>query len=215
MKLFYYGAVLAALLCAGCGAAQHKKGSAETGGGAAGLSGGAENAAVDPSQPSLGMVELEVLRLLDRPLGGVVVLMQEKIGQKRIVPMVVGLNEGRAMSRRLSRQSYTRPLTHDLLETVLQTYEVRVAKVEIDDLKEGIFLARLFLVDAQGKIREIDARPSDSIVLALGTGAPLYINSRVVDETGEPAHEWESPASAEESSEQFTSFTPPPSNYEL
>jgi hypothetical protein len=141
--------------------------------------------------------------------------MQEKTGTKRIVPMVVGINEGRAMSRRLSRQSYTRPLTHDLLETVLRTYDVRVAKVEIDDLREGVFLARLFLVNAKGAVTEIDARPSDSIVVALGTGAPLYINSRVVDETGEPAHEWEMPASAEEPDEQFTSFDRQPTNYDL
>ena len=145
----------------------------------------------DPSEPSEGMVELKVANLLARPNGGVLVLLMEQGGLGRIVPMVVGDTEGDAMARRLSRQRYVRPLTHDLMEIIFKKIELRVVKVEIDDLKDAVFLARLYLVDKHGVVTRVDSRPSDGITLALGSEAPVFISTSVIDEIGEPAKQWE------------------------
>jgi bifunctional DNase/RNase len=136
------------------------------------------------------MVELKVLRVELRALGGALVLLQEKRGSGKVVPMVVGDAEGNAISLRLGRQKFTRPLTHDLLETVLEEFGVRVIKLEIDDLQESVFLGRLFLVDRDGAVVRLDTRPSDGIALALGADAPIYISQSVVRSVGESPHDW-------------------------
>ncbi len=191
--------VWCALLAAtACGAAKGKE-TAKTSVEEPSVSGSsAQQGGTDPSVPNVGMVELEVARLLRRPMGGVLVLLKEKAESGRIVPMVVGETEADALARRLVRQRYVRPLTHDLLETVLKNFGVRVIKVEIDDLQDGVFLARLFLVDDERKVSRIDARPSDSMVLALGAEAPIFMAESVIDRIGEPASEWEEPPERQE-----------------
>ncbi|MBW2277986.1 MAG: bifunctional nuclease family protein [Deltaproteobacteria bacterium] len=144
----------------------------------------------DLAEPGEDMVEMKVLRVELRALGGALVLLQEKRGGGSVVPMVVGDTEGNAISLRLSRQKFTRPLTHDLLEAVLEEYRVKVVKLEIDDLKQGVFLGRLFLVDDAGRVVELDTRPSDGIALALGADAPIHMSERVVRNVGESPHDW-------------------------
>jgi bifunctional DNase/RNase len=184
-------ALVLALGAVGCGqagpkAAEHPAGDEPAAGKAAIASGGAP----DLSEPSEGMVELKVLRVELRALGGALVLLQEKRGSGLVVPMVVGDAEGNAINLRLGRQKFTRPLTHDLLETMLEEFGVEVTKLEIDDLKEGVFLGRLFLVDQSGQTARLDSRPSDGIALALGADAPIYMSEEVVKTVGESPHDW-------------------------
>lgn len=78
-----------------------------------------------------------------------------------------------------------RPLTHDLIVSILAAYEARVERVIINDFNDNIFFARLILVADnelhQRKIMEIDARPSDCLALALRVKAPLYVSRKVWD----------------------------------
>jgi bifunctional DNase/RNase len=82
-----------------------------------------------------------------------------------------------------------RPLTHDLIVSILAAYDARVERVIINDFNDNIFFARLILVADnelhQRKIMEIDARPSDCLALALRVQAPLYVSRKVWDHVGD------------------------------
>lgn len=137
------------------------------------------------------MVEMKVVHVGEGPGRGAVVVLREKLGEERLVPMVIGDFEAGAISLRLLRQQTVRPLTHNLLENILAEYGVRIVKLEIDALKDNIFLGRLFLQDREGKVTEIDTRPSDGIALALGAEAPIYMSIDVVKGAGRTRAEWE------------------------
>ena len=148
---------------------------------------------VDLPTGEAGKVAVDVLRAEPHFAGGVLVLLQERTGPRRVVPMIVGDGEGLAISLRLEGREYERPLTHDLLETVLSRYGVRVVDVEIVELRGTTFIATLRLEDAEGRIAEIDSRPSDGIALALGAGRPIYVSERVIAQVGEPPGPWGAP----------------------
>jgi bifunctional DNase/RNase len=143
-----------------------------------------------PALPSEGMRQVELMDLRPRVEGGMLLLLRESKGQRRVVPMVIGDAEAHALSLRMAREEFTRPLTHDLLETVLGRCGLRVAKAEVGELRETVFIARLHLVDSAGNVSHLDARPSDSIVLATGAGAPIYVSAGVLAQIGEPASNW-------------------------
>jgi bifunctional DNase/RNase len=143
-----------------------------------------------PAAPNPGMRQLELMDLQARPAGGNLLLLREQKGQRRVIPMVIGDAEGHALGLRMAREEFSRPLTHDLLETVLGRCGLRVAKVEVDELRETVFVARLYLADGAGNVSHIDARPSDSIVLAQGAGAPIFMSGAVIAQIGEPASNW-------------------------
>ena len=144
----------------------------------------------DPSAPNSGMVEMKVVDVGEGPgPGAAVVLLQERHGEQRFVPMVIGDFEAGAISLRLLRQQTVRPLTHNLLEAILAEYDIRIIKLEIDALKDNIFLGRLYMQDGKGAGAEIDTRPSDGIALALGAEAPIFMSIDVVNSVGRTRNE--------------------------
>jgi bifunctional DNase/RNase len=110
---------------------------------------------------------------LDERTDTPVVILQETSG-KRILPIWIGQAEARAIAMELAKQKFQRPLTHDLMKTIIQGLGARIRKVTIGDLKDNTFYAKLF-VEKDDEIIGIDARPSDSIALALRTKAPIYV----------------------------------------
>lgn len=91
---------------------------------------------------------------------------------------------GEAIQRAVSGEQAERPMTHDLMITMLDGLGAEVERVVICDVDQGTFYARLILSmenELRHKIVEIDARPSDSIVLALASGKPIYTAKKVMD----------------------------------
>ena len=91
---------------------------------------------------------------------------------------------GDAIQRAVSGEQAERPLTHDLMLTILDGLGAEVERVIISDVNDGTFFARLILSmqnELGRKIAEIDARPSDAIVLALASGTPIYTARSVLD----------------------------------
>ncbi len=109
-----------------------------------------------------------------------------------VLPIFVGPAEGNAIRMKLERRTPPRPLTHDLLDTMIRTLGGKVTRVYIDDLKRETFLAKIFVLQ-NGKTLEIDARPSDSIALALRCNAPIFTARRVLDEAGVTRETLEAP----------------------
>jgi len=92
----------------------------------------------------------------------------------KVLPIWIGHSEAWAIAMELSGIGSKRPMTHDLLKMVIGVLSAEVEKVEITELKEQTFYARV-LLKSDGKILAIDARPSDSIALALKAGAPIFV----------------------------------------
>jgi hypothetical protein len=111
-----------------------------------------------------------------------VVLLKTRQGA-RFLPIWIGSSEALAISMRLTRQHAPRPLTHDLVERVVGSLGARIAKIHIEDLKGHVFFGRIFL-QRRGDTIEIDARPSDSIALAVGARAPIFAARKVLERAG-------------------------------
>jgi bifunctional DNase/RNase len=94
----------------------------------------------------------------------------------RVLPIWIGHFEAWAIAMELSRIRSKRPLTHDLISMIITELSGKVARVEVTELKEQTFYAKIY-VEVNGGVHEIDARPSDSIALALKTDAPIYVNA--------------------------------------
>ncbi len=92
-----------------------------------------------------------------------------------VLPIWIGPPEASAIASQLYGQTFERPLTHDLLRIVIEGLEARVKKVLITELKGNTFFAKIYIARGD-EIFAIDARPSDSIALALRTRAPIYVD---------------------------------------
>ena len=99
----------------------------------------------------------------------------------RILPIYIGISEAVAIHSALKNEIPPRPMTHDLLVEIIRRLEAKVERIIIDDLVDNTFYARLILKREDREI-EIDARPSDSIAVAVRLGIPIYIDEKVLDE---------------------------------
>ncbi len=96
----------------------------------------------------------------------------------KVLPIWIGHAEAWGIAMELSGVESKRPMTYDLLKAIISTVEAVVDKVEITELKEQTFFAKLHLSCGDNKY-EIDARPSDSIAVALKTGASIFVNEEL------------------------------------
>jgi bifunctional DNase/RNase len=132
----------------------------------------------------MAVVEVKVNGLaVDAQAKSHVVILKEKDGE-RVLPIWIGPAEAQAIARELAGQRFPRPLTHDLLATIVEGLKARITRVVIADLKENTFFANLVL-ERDGEVISIDARPSDSIAVALRAGADLFVNEKLLAEPGE------------------------------
>jgi len=106
----------------------------------------------------------------------------ESHAEGRLVPIWIGQAEATAILLALQGITPPRPMTHDLLASVIGQMGATLSRVEITRIEGGTFYANLIVADENGAEREIDARPSDSIALAVRTGSPIYLSERVLEE---------------------------------
>jgi hypothetical protein len=128
-------------------------------------------------------IEMEVKGVRMDALGqNSVVILADKDGTKAL-PIWIGPLEAHAIDRELKKITPPRPLTHDLLHSILNQVQVKVKEVKIIDLREHTYYATLFL-NLEKQVMEIDARPSDAIILALKSKTPILVSSKILDEQG-------------------------------
>ncbi|MDD5246423.1 MAG: bifunctional nuclease family protein [Candidatus Omnitrophica bacterium] len=126
------------------------------------------------------MVEMELNKIvIDEKRHDQLIVLKEKHGE-RILPIVIGLAEASAIKLKISGFEPPRPLTHDLLHTTIQNLEAIIEKIIIDKLEENTFHAKLVLKTSKGESKVIDARPSDSIALAVRSHAPIFVEDSVI-----------------------------------
>jgi len=128
-------------------------------------------------------IEMEVKGVKLDALGqNPVVILVDKDGKKAL-PIWIGLLEANAIDRELRNITSVRPMTHDLIHSILTQTHVKVKEVRIVDLKDNTYYARLFLTSDNGLI-EIDARPSDAIIIALKSKTPVFVSAKILRDQG-------------------------------
>ncbi|MBF0529653.1 MAG: bifunctional nuclease family protein [Deltaproteobacteria bacterium] len=100
----------------------------------------------------------------------------------RSIPIWIGLLEATAIASELENVKFARPMTHDLLRNIIETFGVQVDKVEVCDLRDNTFFALIHISGGERRV-EIDARPSDAIALALRAEAPIFVHEQVFDKS--------------------------------
>jgi hypothetical protein len=145
----------------------------------------------------LDKVQCEILGLSTNPsTGGAYAILLKEIEGARRLPIIIGAFEAQAIALEMEGIKPPRPLTHDLLKTLVDNLGANVVEIIVNELKENTFYAKIVL-EASGLTNEIDARPSDAIALAVRTYAPIYVNETVMstaafipsDETDIPGFE--------------------------
>jgi len=126
------------------------------------------------------MVEMELSKIvIDEKRHDQLIVLKEK-GGLRVLPIVIGLNEASAIKLKISGFNPPRPLTHDLIYVMLKDLNAGVEKIIIDKLEETTFHAKLVIKAANGETKIIDARPSDSVALAVRFHAPIFVEEEII-----------------------------------
>ena len=126
------------------------------------------------------MIEMELLGVqVELPSNSPLLLLRETEGQGRVLPVVIDTPEAHAIHRGIEGIRLARPLTHDLLVTMLEELEATIIGVVVTELRERTFFAEIELQVA-GESRTISARPSDAIAIAVRTETPIYASEDVL-----------------------------------
>lgn len=125
------------------------------------------------------------------------VVVLKDVNSERYLPIWIGPCEAEAITVKLQDMPTPRPLTHDLLKSVIQELGGRVVHILISDLRQDVYYARI-VVDVAGEQLEIDSRPSDAIALAVRVSAPIFVSETVMDRAAtEPDEDVEKEAASE------------------
>jgi uncharacterized protein len=148
-------------------------------------------------------MELVSVEAPERPTRTPVVILREMSGQRRLLPIFIGVPEAQAIALSMQNIETPRPMTHDLLKNVLYELGAQVERIVVTELREGTFFAEI-VVKSQGEVRSVSSRPSDAIALAVRIGSPIFAAEDVLDEAGRV--EQDDDEQAEQMVEQFRAF---------
>jgi len=148
------------------------------------------------------MIQLSLVSVGLIQESGSVILVLRAADLGRLLVMEVGLLEGRAIAMEAEGVRAPRPLTHDLMHSMLERFGAKVAEVLIRDYADKTFFATLVLQQANGERLEMDARPSDAVTLAIRAEAPIYVTEQVLEAAGMDETEDEDEEGEEEEPEE-------------
>jgi uncharacterized protein len=126
-------------------------------------------------------VQMELYRIIISEMQDQQIIMLKEVDGERTFPIVIGSGEAYAIDRRLKGIPTPRPLTHDLLANVIEQLGGMIEQIEINDLENHTFFARIH-IRRDGKMLEIDSRPSDAIALGIATTVPIFVAEHVLEE---------------------------------
>lgn len=124
-------------------------------------------------------VEMKIRGLMMDPVTNMPIVILKDVEGNSILPIWVGVYEANAIALEIEKVSTPRPMTHDLIRTLLQGFEADVQKVVVSELKDDTFYARIWLVK-NGRLMSVDSRPSDALAVALRLDCPIYVEDSVL-----------------------------------
>jgi uncharacterized protein len=126
-------------------------------------------------------VRMELSRILIADQHDLNVIELHEIDGDRTFPILIGVLEAEAIRRRLQGVELKRPLTHELMMSIIDAFGGDLEEVRINDLNDHTFFALLIIHTADGRVMEIDSRPSDAIALAVAADIPIFVEEKVID----------------------------------
>ncbi len=108
-----------------------------------------------------------------------VVILKETKGERELY-IWIGPVEAMALQRAINKEVFQRPLTHELVRNIMEKSGLIMEHIEIDDLRDHTYYATIYLKGPNSKLITVDARPSDSLVLATWSGVPIYVSEDVI-----------------------------------
>ncbi len=124
------------------------------------------------------LIEVELFQVvINETSDSQVVVLKEK-GGKRCLPIIIGMFEALAINRRLNNVQIPRPLTHDLMESIIEKLGGKLERIIVNDLRDNTFYAKLE-IRQYGKVMEVDSRPSDALALSVRAQVPIFVEESV------------------------------------
>jgi bifunctional DNase/RNase len=128
-------------------------------------------------------VQMELHKIIISEMQDQQIIVLKEVDGERKFPIVIGSTEAMAIDRRLKGIATPRPMTHDLLANVIETMGGTIEKIEINDLQDHTFFARIHIRQGQKSV-EVDSRPSDAIALGIASVIPIFVAEHVLAEVG-------------------------------
>jgi uncharacterized protein len=124
-------------------------------------------------------IQMAIKGLMVDPITNMPIIVLREVEGQRVLPIWVGVFEANAIALQVENVQTPRPMTHDLLKSVIDQLGARVERIVVCELRENTFYATLHVRSAKGLV-EVDARPSDAIALALRSGAQIFVDDAVI-----------------------------------
>jgi len=126
--------------------------------------------------------EVSIAGLTMDPTSNTPIIILKLIKGDQAIPIWIGLLEATSIASALQNIQFDRPMTHDLFKNFVQNINMEVSKVEVYDLKNNTFYAKIYF-SSEEKSFSIDARPSDAIAIALRFRAPIYVDDKIIEKS--------------------------------
>lgn len=126
-------------------------------------------------------VQMELRRIIISEMQAHQLIYLKEVDGEREFPIQIGPVEADAINRRLKGIPSPRPYTHDLLANVIEALGATLDRIEINNLENSTFFARLY-IRLDGRVIEVDSRPSDAIALGVATSVPIFVAEHVLDQ---------------------------------
>ncbi len=124
-------------------------------------------------------VRMDLVRIIIRETDDQqIIILRERDGDRQF-PIVIGIQEAWAIDQRLKGLTKPRPMTHDLLASVIESLDCELERIVIHDLRDHTFYAKL-VIRSNGELVEVDARPSDAIALGVACETPIFVSESVL-----------------------------------
>ncbi len=124
-------------------------------------------------------VEMKIRGLMMDPVTNMPIVILKDVGGSTVLPIWVGIYEANAIALEIEKVSTPRPMTHDLIKSVLNGLSTGVRKVVVNELKDDTFYALIWL-EREGEMISVDSRPSDALALALRLDCPIFVDDEVL-----------------------------------
>lgn len=125
------------------------------------------------------LFEMKVAALTQDPETNAPILFLKSVDGEKTIPIWIGMLEAVSIASALQNIEFDRPMTHDLFKDFIEHQNIDLTKIEICDLKESTFYARIYFSTGTG-VFDMDARPSDAIALAIRFGRRIYVDEKVI-----------------------------------
>jgi uncharacterized protein len=131
------------------------------------------------------MIEMKVAGIaLDAVSRSPIILLKDA-ADRRALPIYISQDQAKAIINALEKQTPPRPFTHDLIVNIFDSCDIKVERITIDSLQDNTFYASI-VIERNGQLKEIDARPSDAIAVAIRTKAPIWVIEEVIADASIP-----------------------------